>query len=61
MVTGLLGVGTVNVAGHVGEALNTEPGRATIRHRRTVEQAVEGRENKQEGAIRVLAKVGNMV
>lgn len=57
MVTGLLGVGTVNVAGHVGEALNTEPGRATIRHRQTVEQAVEGRENKQEGAIRVLAKL----
>ena len=57
--TGLRGVDTEGAASHVEEVLNTEPGRATIRHQQTAELAVEDRANKQEGVIHILAKVSS--
>ena len=57
--TGLRGADTEGAASHVEEVLNTEPGRATIRHQQTAELAVEDRANKQEGVIHILAKVSS--
>ena len=57
--TGLRGVDTEGAASHVEEVLNTEPGRAMIRHQQTAELAVEDRANKQEGVIHILAKVSS--
>ena len=58
-VTGPLGADMVNAANLVEEVINTGTGTATIPLRQTVEQAVEGRADKQENVIHVLAKVGH--
>lgn len=56
-VTGPLGADMVNAANLVEEVINTGTGTATIPLRQTVEQAVEGRADKQENVIHVLAKL----